>query len=606
MPPLANRFARPLAGLRLDVAWIWRPAAPDLWAILAAVAVGGLALARARLVDDAYGRYVGCHRCFDSTVWANDAYLFAGFAALLAISRAATDRIARVFLVAVALAGVIAYGTDLVVFRLLSRRLLLADLVHYGGEGSLLLTVVRPLWRHPHAWAFAATVLVALVAATRALWLRRPDNRSAAAWATAACLAALGAYAAPRVEYVHESILANLWQVNLESDGSRPYSAAYAQSLRHGPTAGASCESGASSHPSIVLAVVESLSAYHSRLFSGLNDYTPQLDALARRGAYFTRFHANGYSTEGGLIALLTGRVPIPTAGRTGTALAFTTVEGDFHRRLTAHGYDTTFFTTGDLGFGARERWLRDIGIEWTEGADSPYYAGMPRGSFDAAEDGALVERFLHWHAERRTKRPFMATLLTVATHPPFYSPTTGGMDEARRFHDVDAALGHLARTLERRGFFEAGMLLVVGDHRAMTPISAAELGRLGREAPVSIPFIAVGRTGLPAGEQRGDFQQTDLIPSLRFVVEGGTCRTAMQGRMLGPQPRPARYVVHADPLRRDRLVVLEDGERHHIVLDGDDTRWMERPPPDGAALLARINRERVDRMAELAAPALR
>src|SRR5207344_299915 len=149
--------------------------------------------------------------------------------------------------------------------------------------------------------------------------------------------------------YIHELAYYNVWQVNLEVDPSRPYTERLWQQHPTRPPQPLECEEGLHTHPSIVLVVVESLSAYHSRLFSGLNDFTPQLDALAPTGSYVRTFHANGFSTEGGLIALLTGRVPIPTAGRFGSQMAFTEVEHDFHRWLARRGYFTAFFTTGDL-----------------------------------------------------------------------------------------------------------------------------------------------------------------------------------------------------------------------------------------------------------------
>ena len=164
------------------------------------------------------------------------------------------------------------------------------------------------------------------------------------------------------------------------------------------------CEPGVEDRVSVVLAIVESLSAYHSKLLSGLHDYTPNLDRLAGRGTYFTHFFANGYSTEGGEISLLTGHVPLHTAGSRGSIMAFTDVEGDFHRWLAKEGYETAFFTSASLSYGELGRWHHAIGIEEVDGAESPFYNGMPRGPFGAAEDAALIDRFLQWHDHRRAE----------------------------------------------------------------------------------------------------------------------------------------------------------------------------------------------------------
>jgi phosphoglycerol transferase MdoB-like AlkP superfamily enzyme len=391
--------------------------------------------------------------------------------------------------------------------------------------------------------------------------------------------------------------------VNLEVDPSRAYSAAAWKRTLSKPGLPSRCEAGLAQEISVILLVVESLSSYHSKLFSGLNDYTPMLDRIARENTYLPRFHANGFSTEGGLIALLTGRAPIPTAGRRGSTMAFTEVDGDFHRWLKQKGYRTAFFTTGQLSFGDRNRWLPAIGVEYAEGAEHPFYDGMPRGPFKAASDAALFDRFLQWHAKERGRRPFMATILTVGTHPPFLS-SAGRSDEAERFRETDRQIARFAAQLEARDFFAGGVMVIVGDHRAMTPILEEERKRLGDSAAMRVPAVILGRNAPPRGEWLGNAQQTDLLPSLRHVISDRSCRTEWQGRFLGDAPKAARYVVHPDPMRRNQLAVVEGAAHFTLLLDGDDTRWLEPPPSgqDAERLRDQVNRERMARMSEFGA----
>jgi hypothetical protein len=578
----------------------WRIAPADLWAAAALAMLCVLSAYRAYLVDAAYGKFTGCDHCFDGSVWANDALLVAAFTALLALSRLLRARLPRALLALLAMAGIACYVADLVVFRLLAQRLLLVDVLHYGGEGPVLLTVLRPLLAKPEGVALAIGAIAALGLAAAAFVARPSRVGGAAAWAAVTGAILLAAHETPRAVYLHQTAFQNLWQANQRIDPGRPYTAAFHEKAVHAPPPPVRCEPGLAKRTSVVLVVVESLSAYHSALFSGLHDYTPRLDALARRGAWFPDFFANGYSTEGGLIALLTGHVPIPTAGRAGSVMAFTDVAGDFHRALAARGYETAFFTTGKITFGERKRWLEAIGIAHAEGSEGAYYRGMPRGSFDAAADAALIDRFQQWQAQRRTDAPFMATLLTVESHAPFYSPITRKADEAAALRDVDRQLARLAEGLEQRGFFRDGILFIVGDHRAMTPIPRAELQRLGPSAAARVVAIALGDTGLAPGARRGNFQQTDLIPSLQYLLDARACRDPWQGRFLGA-PRPARYVVRADPLRRNEVVVIEGAREHRLVLDGDDTHWIDAPadPREAEQVLDHVNRERMSRMAE-------
>jgi lipoteichoic acid synthase len=196
-----------------------------------------------------------------------------------------------------------------------------------------------------------------------------------------------------------------------------------------------------------------------------------------------------------------------------------------------------------------------------------------------------------------------MATILTVSTHPPYVS-AAGLLDEAERFREVDRQIARFVNELEARGFFQNGLMMIVGDHRAMTPIPASEQKRLGEDAEVSVPGVLLGNTGLPPGAVAGNMQQTDLIPSLRHVMSEQACRNEWQGRFLGANPQPARYVVHGDPMRRNQVVVIEGEAEFTLVLDGDDTRWLDAPPQpqDADRIRDQVNRERMSRMAEFRA----
>ena len=614
---MARPFTRPAAiaaqppGLRVG-AWLRASfASRETRAFLAFAALLGLSAYRARIVNAAYATYAGCSGCLDTSVLANDAYVLALFAALVALARLPLP---YAFKTALAFCGTLAvaiFAADIVLLRLLSQRLLVADVLKFSGDALLLTTVVVP-WLVEREGALAMAGCIATCAlAWSALMAeaRSPETTSSSApmrWLAASVALVAAAIFLPRAEYVHHLAMKNVWQVNQEVDASRPYSREFFQLYGELPAAAMSCETGLARRPSVVLVVVESLSAQHSKLFSGLHDYTPRLDAIAANASYFSAFHANGFSTEGGLIALLTGYVPIPTAGRRGSTLAFTQVDHDFHRAIAERGYTTAFFTSGDLAIGHRREWLQKIGIAYAEGAENAHYRGMRRGSFGAADDAALVDRFLLWHAAEPPGRPFMATLLTVGSHPPFVSPERGVIGEAEAIREADLQVGRLVEALRKRGFLQDNIVIIVGDHRVMTPVPRAEFEALGPSAMVRIPAIALGATGLPRGDIGGAFQQTDLIASLRHMTMPRTCREEWRGRFLGSPPAPPRYVVHSDPLRRNELSVIErGGNLYRLTLDGDDTRW-EIPPPrleQAEALLQQLNYERMARMSEFGAP---
>lgn len=602
MPRALVRSPRRASRIRSIAAVVPRVDTPGPFVALSGLLLlAGLSVYRAGLVDASFGNYVGCNRCLDGAVWTADGLFFAMFPGALCLACLVGRGPARALLASVVLLAVLFYTGDIVVYRLLTHRLLLADALHFAGDAALLGTVLSPFLAEREG---ALLVLVSVAAAATlplAILACRPGRDGAIAWLALAAALFAAAWASPHAEYIHDVSYRNVWQVNAEVDPTRPYTSGFVRAL--GPDHGKAlvCDAGLERRPSVIVVAAESLSSYHSQLFSGLNDYTPHLDRWAQRESYFPDFVANGYSTETGLISLLTGRVPIPTAGSFGSTLAFTEVEGDFHRWLATQGYRTAFFTSGNLRFGNRQRWLAAIGIGRSEGAEHPHYQGMPRGVFGAAGDDALLDRFLEWyHAEGR-RAPFMATILTVRTHPPYAREPGADGSERDAFRRLDRQLNRFLLQLERDGFLRRGIVLVVGDHRAMTALGAGERERLGAAAAMRVPAIAIGATGLPRGAVKLPFQQVDLIPSLRHLIDRHACLDEWQGRFLGSQPRPARYVAHGDPLRRNEMVFHEAGGEARLLLDGDDTRWLRRPGDAGAAerQLRRVNLERISRMTE-------
>ena len=438
----------------------------------------------------------------------------------------------------------------------------------------------RPAARATLAAASIALLVCAIAAIVAAPWA--PRRRGAAAWsAVVAAIAVLSMLQGP-MWYLNRWAFENVVQVNLGDGMRRMYGPETLQRLRDEPPPARVCETGLGRRMNVIVLVVESWSMHHSRLFSGLQDLTPRLDAIARRGSWYPRFRTNGFSTEGGLAALLTGSAPL-SGIRYGTIMLFTDVEGDLHRRLRADGFDVRFLTTGGLDFTQRERWLELIGIDDVEGAEHPAYDGRQRGSFGAASDAALMRRVLQWYDDERGEAPFVATVLTVGMHAPFVPLDGAEAGERGAVRAADAAIGDFVDALDARGFFEDGLLFVSGDHRVMQPVTRGELEIFGDDALVRVPAFVVGAGGTPPGPVDGDFQQVDLVPSLQYLLTAGEgCRSALHGRMFGPSPVPAPVQVFADPMRYDQLRVVAGGRSHLLVLDGDDSRWDGPAPPPG------------------------
>lgn len=587
---------RPMAGVRMLVRW-WP-------AVLAALGLVWLVSLRAAAVDRAYGAYAACQGCFDRSVWASDLRPIAVLIVIAALALWRRGPWWRGIWGSAGSAVLLLYVVDLGVFMLLGFRLRLLDLLRYGGDAYAVWTLLSPLMTEPR-WAatFVATVLAlggwwSLMRAPSATW-RLP------ALATLLSVPLMvAAHHLPNAVYVHAEGYRDFFAGMMPSGVDRPYSTAFkaAQSAQS-TSAGSSCIDDGGPRRSVILVVIESLSAYQSRLHGGTMDALPRLDQLAQQGSFLETFHANGFTTDHGLIALLTGRLPLPAPGRYGSSNAYGGYEQprpvDAYLRLHAAGFTSQFFTTGRLDFLDKGKWVRGLGFQHVEGAEHPYYRGHPRGGFDDAGDRHLYDRYLQWFDhERQAGWPHFSVLLTVSTHPPFRVPGTDIADEESAFRYADAEVTRFAQELDRRGYFDSGVLIVTGDHRSMTPLKPLERERFGDAALSRVPFVLFGASGLPQGRISQRWQQADFLPSLLAWAGLQSCTGRFQGRLAGSDPRPADVVVHVQGHHRDRLHVWRDGwdDAFELQLDGDDTSWVgdAASQPWAGDVLAEVNRLRL------------
>lgn len=556
---------------------------------------------RAWRTQFALGDSAGCADCLFWPVLGHDAWLLALAWAALALSLAVAQRGIRLAAALLALAVQWLMAVDLAILTTLNMRLYLFDVFKFGMEAQALQGFLGALLRSSGGVWLVLAVL-GLLCSFGVLLPGAPHRRAATGLLLAAGFASLAAIASRAHDpaYINADSLLNVVELHLAQGGNAPYSPDFVRALAARPAAeDLVCAAGQLQHPDIIVLAVESLSSYQSAHFGGPLDLTPRIDAIAAANTWFTRFHANGFSTDAGLIALLTGRAPVPAIGRYRSLDAFAGFDDPAHSvaaPLKAAGYQVNFFTSGDLGFLDKGPWLESLGFDHWEGAEHPFYAGWPRGGFSAAEDRALYLRLFDWMQGSDARQPWFAFVLTVQSHPPFVHKASGRLDEAAVFAAIDAEVGRFHDELAARGFFEHGLLLITGDHRSMTPLHPEERARHGDAAFARVPMIVVGDSGLPRGAIDTPLSHTDLLPSLADLVGSESCRRADQGLFLRADVVAPAWILHARGDARNRIDVYAEGAASALILEGDDSHWIGERPPQWQAIEDGIHRDRIRR----------
>ncbi|WP_426417192.1 LTA synthase family protein [Aestuariirhabdus sp. LZHN29] len=567
-----------------------------------------LMLTRALQVDSNFGGLTDCYSCFFWAALQSDISLFVLLLLFYGAVLLTPVLALRLLLKLAMLSLLLLYVVDLVLLDLMAIRLNFSEAIKYAFAVGPIYDIAKAYISESNPWLLLSTVSgVVLVS----VFLIAPVSLER--WRTNTLLLmlpalALAAWLPSNVGYVHSWGYENVLRVNLSSGVTEPYSAPFIEALeqrnRDRPLLQCNKTDGTGAGRNVVLVILESFSAYHSRFFSGLNDLTPQMDRIARENRALTNFHANGFTTEAGLLALLTGRISLPVVEENslGAGVSF---KGGFNldhtlpKMLSNEGYFSAFLTSGDLGFLDKGKWLKSIGFDHVEGHQHPFYRPWPRFHFQAAPDRALYLRSLQAIEKLETRpRPFFLTVETVSTHLPFINPETGIKTEAAAVSYADKALGEFYDRIVKSGFFKrGGMLLIVSDHRSMTPIKSAELERFGERAESLVPMIIVDPLQNFTGEDDALGQQTDLVGSLQSQVAGVSCQGRFQSDLFDPSSN-ADCVFHSSGVVRDRVSVLCHGEPEQVViLNGDDTGFEGSAPPQALRILDYINGERVRRL---------
>lgn len=564
------------------------------------VALSALIVMRAWVVDSEVGTYIACPGCFHLDVFLADLVLFSALASLLLL--ASYGRRKPLVRIPHFAWGVIVliYGADLIVFSLFNSRLLMADAALFAGEGAAIWDQFSSGMGGPLQ---AVLVLLGFGGMFVFLWwLPSVPTRAFRLLMSIVLAASLAASAYFKgAPYVNDWAVENVFVANMSTPSRNHYGPeTQAQVLAtEVATAPMRLEAPPGQGRNVILVIVESWSAWHSELFGGFEHWTPRLDAAATRGLRFDNFHSIGFSTDKGLVGILGGQplwTPFLHWFQTPPFHSMWGLEGTLPQAFNRAGYHTAFLTSGPLSLYRKGEWMKDIGYDEIEGNEHPFYEGWKRFAFGAASDRALYQRAAHWMDA--ADGPWFLALETVSTHQPYRDPDSDERSLELAMKYADRAFGAFIEQLESNGFFETGVLVVVSDHRSMTPMSRLELDTWGATAHSRVPAFVVGEGFEPGSVSGSVFSQSDLAPSFSWWATGAVALEPFEAVMFDPKLRFEKCALHERSDRRGLVEVICDDGRGQVMLDGDHTRFTSGSglsPERREAVLQHIARQRIE-----------
>lgn len=266
----------------------------------------------------------------------------------------------------------------------------------------------------------------------------------------------------------------------------------------------------------VVFIILESFSKEFTGLTTNTRSYTPFLDSLMQHSMTFTNAYANALHSAEGIPALLGG---IPTLMD-----EYYTLSRYNNNRIDAvpyllkqMGYSTAFYhggTNGTMGFD-----------NFSSAAGFDHYYG--RSEYDNEKDydgdwGIWDEPFLQYYARGLDKmqQPFMASVFTVTSHPPYPMPDKykgkfpgGKLDIYPCVGYTDNAVREFFNTVKDKPWFKHTLFIISPDH--CSPVASNDYYTTGTgRYQIPIIFYAPGDSTIQ-GYNHTLMQQIDVLPSI-------------------------------------------------------------------------------------------
>ena len=265
----------------------------------------------------------------------------------------------------------------------------------------------------------------------------------------------------------------------------------------------------------LVIVLEESLGAEFVGALGGL-PLTPNLDALAEQGWWFTNLYATGTRSVRGLEALITGFTPTPAV----SVVKLGKSQRDFFtiaRVLRSASYDTSFIYGGEGQFDNMRRFFMNNGFDFVIDEDD-YANPIFHGSWGVADEDLFARA--HEEFVKTRERPFFSLVFTTSNHSPYeypegriepYDADPHTVNNAVKY--ADYALGRFFERARASSYWNDTVFLVVADHNSR--VFGADL------VPVEhfhIPALVLGG-GIEPGVYEPVASQIDLPPTLLSLI---------------------------------------------------------------------------------------
>ena len=217
--------------------------------------------------------------------------------------------------------------------------------------------------------------------------------------------------------------------------------------------------------PDILIVIMESFASDIMPSMGSYKDVAVCLDSIAQQSILFTRFYANSFRTDRGMVSILSGYPAQPTTSIMRYPRKTSQLPSIARNLAKYKNYKTTYYYGGDADFCNMRSYLVSQGYQHIiSDANFPIEDKLSKWG---VPDHILAARMMEdIKAQQNEKRPMLRILQTSSSHEPFEVPYHRLKDKRlNAFAYTDSVMGAIIREYRKLPRWKNTLIVFVPDH---------------------------------------------------------------------------------------------------------------------------------------------
>lgn len=217
--------------------------------------------------------------------------------------------------------------------------------------------------------------------------------------------------------------------------------------------------------PDILIVIMESFASDIMPSMGSYKDVAVCLDSIAQQSILFTRFYANSFRTDRGMVSILSGYPAQPTTSIMRYPRKTSQLPSIARNLAKYKNYKTTYYYGGDADFCNMRSYLVSQGYQHIiSDANFPIEDKLSKWG---VPDHILAAKMMEdIKAQQNEKRPMLRILQTSSSHEPFEVPYHRLKDKRlNAFAYTDSVMGSIVREYRKLPKWKNTLIVFVPDH---------------------------------------------------------------------------------------------------------------------------------------------